>query len=112
MQFNPGMSEQQAKTKAHELYKNTKGHKCKQQNDQKKNDQVVGNELPSEKRPNNKQKWVDGSESEMFNKLEEIARSEFPKTPVLGSRITETLEPQNVNDDVIKYILTRVFKLD
>ena len=34
-----------------------------------------------------------GSESAMFNKLEEIARSDHPVTPFLKCRITRTLEP-------------------
>jgi hypothetical protein len=44
--------------------------------------------------------WINGTESEMFNKLEEIARSELPQTPVLQATITKTLEPCNVQDDV------------
>ena len=42
--------------------------------------------------------WVGGSESHMFNCLEAIARSETPRTPVLGARITRTLEPKFVDD--------------
>ncbi len=30
--------------------------------------------------------WKGGSESYMFNQLEEIAKSEHPQTPVLGCR--------------------------
>ena len=44
--------------------------------------------------------WQGGSESEMFNSLEEIACSEAPQTPVLNCRISRALEPQNVNDAV------------
>ena len=44
--------------------------------------------------------WVDGTESEMFNKLEQIAKSSLPKTPVLDATITRSLEPINVSDDV------------
>ena len=40
------------------------------------------------------------SESAMFNRLEEIAKSEMPCTPVLGCRISKALEPENVYDDV------------
>ena len=40
------------------------------------------------------------SESAMFNRLEEIARSEMPCTPVLGCRISKALEPDTVYDDV------------
>lgn len=38
-------------------------------------------------------RYSGGSESAMFNKLEEIAKSKHPATPFLGSRITRTLEP-------------------
>lgn len=37
--------------------------------------------------------WSGGTESEMFNKLESIAMSEEPRTPVLGCRISRALEP-------------------
>ena len=40
------------------------------------------------------------SESYMFNKLEEIAKSAEPRTPVLGGMISKALEPRNVNADV------------
>ena len=36
----------------------------------------------------------------MFNKLEEIAKSAEPRTPVLGGMISKALEPRNVNADV------------
>ena len=35
----------------------------------------------------------------MFNKLEEIAQSESPETPVLGGRISRALEPRNVGKE-------------
>nr|CAG4641448.1 EOG090X00SQ [Eurycercus lamellatus] len=40
--------------------------------------------------------WVGGTESHMFNKLEEIAQSDSPETPVLHCRISRALEPRNV----------------
>lgn len=40
-----------------------------------------------------KSKYRRGSESAMFNRLEEIARSDQPATPFLKCRITRTLEP-------------------
>ena len=45
--------------------------------------------------------WVSGSESHMFNKLESIARSPEPRTPVLGCRISRCLMKENVEDDFI-----------
>ena len=40
----------------------------------------------------------------MYNKLEEIARDKMPQTPVLGCRITRTLEPKSVGEDVSNII--------
>lgn len=36
----------------------------------------------------------------MFNKLESIAQSEEPRTPVLGCRISRSLEPSAVGNEV------------
>ncbi|CAG0917890.1 unnamed protein product, partial [Notodromas monacha] len=41
--------------------------------------------------------WMNGTESAMFNRLEEIAESDHPKTPVLGARISKALEPLYVD---------------
>ena len=40
------------------------------------------------------------SESSMFNKLESIALSEYPRTPVLGCLITKALFPKHVENHV------------
>lgn len=45
--------------------------------------------------------WEGGTESEMFNKLESIALSPSPKTPVLGCCITRALEPAAVKGEFI-----------
>ncbi|KPP67359.1 DNA polymerase subunit gamma-1-like, partial [Scleropages formosus] len=45
--------------------------------------------------------WTGGTESEMFNKLESIAHSAEPCTPVLGCRISRALEPEAVKDEFI-----------
>ncbi|KAM6961340.1 DNA polymerase subunit gamma-1 [Aplochiton taeniatus] len=45
--------------------------------------------------------WTGGTESAMFNKLESIAHSPEPATPVLGCRISRALEPQVVKDEFI-----------
>ena len=37
--------------------------------------------------------YIGGSESKMFNKLEAIAKSDTPTTPVLQARISRPLEP-------------------
>ena len=49
--------------------------------------------------------WSDGTESEMFNKLESIARSQVPQTPVLACRISNALLPRYVGND---YMTSRV----
>ncbi|KAL7672452.1 hypothetical protein ACOME3_007336 [Neoechinorhynchus agilis] len=46
-------------------------------------------------------KWSGGSESALFNFLEEVAMSDIPRTPVLKSQISRSLEPRNVNDDFL-----------
>lgn len=45
--------------------------------------------------------WTGGTESEMFNKLESIAMSDTPCTPVLGCRISRALEPSAVQGEVV-----------
>ncbi|XP_069046788.1 DNA polymerase subunit gamma-1 isoform X2 [Lepisosteus oculatus] len=45
--------------------------------------------------------WAGGTESQMFNKLESIAHSPEPCTPVLGCRISRALEPSAVKDEFI-----------
>lgn len=75
MQFNPSLTEQDAQIKAKALYEETKGKKVNKE-------------------------WTGGTESEMFNKLEEIAKESCPSTPVLNARITKALEPANVSEGV------------
>ncbi|XP_027240053.1 DNA polymerase subunit gamma-1 isoform X3 [Cricetulus griseus] len=45
--------------------------------------------------------WTGGTESEMFNKLESIAMSDTPRTPVLGCCISRALEPTVVQGEFI-----------
>ncbi|KAM5171282.1 DNA polymerase subunit gamma-1 isoform 1-T3 [Mantella aurantiaca] len=45
--------------------------------------------------------WTGGTESEMFNKLESIAMSPSPSTPVLGCRISRALEPAAVQGEFV-----------
>lgn len=44
--------------------------------------------------------WTGGTESEMFNKLESIALSPSPQTPVLGCHISRALEPAVAKGEV------------
>ena len=72
-QFNPNLSEKETMEVAAKLYANTKGTKT--------------NRKTIYKRPF----WRGGTESFVFNKLEEFAEQERPRTPVLGAGITEAL---------------------
>ncbi|KAJ6662774.1 hypothetical protein lerEdw1_010978 [Lerista edwardsae] len=45
--------------------------------------------------------WASGTESEMFNKLESIAMSTSPRTPVLGCHISRALEPAAVKGEFV-----------
>lgn len=72
-QFDPSLSEQETLEIAGKLYANTKGTKTSRR--------------ALYKRPF----WRGGTESFVFNKLEEFAEQERPRTPVLGAGITEAL---------------------
>jgi len=78
-QFNPGLSEAETTKVATALYKETKGAKT--------------NRKTLHKRPF----WRGGTESFVFNKLEEFAEQERPRTPVLGAGITEALMSRFIN---------------
>jgi DNA polymerase gamma 1 len=120
-QFNPSLSHEEAEEKAMVLYQSTKGSRkytlnkrgkylakemgmdilddtCVSQEDLKKiaqNSYCAMSSLMSERR------WDGGSESFTFNKLENIANSVFPTTPVLGNCITKALRPEYVGDQFI-----------
>ena len=107
LQFNPTMSEEEARKKARTMYAQTKGKRMKTNADKSSQ---VDDKSENENENDLSRKWVDGTESEMFNKLEEIARSNLPKTPVLGATITKTLEPANVSDEVIyRFIVQLIY---
>ncbi|KAI0024728.1 DNA polymerase family A [Xylariomycetidae sp. FL0641] len=72
-QFNPSLSEQQTVEIAGKLYASTKGTKT------------------NRKSLSKRAFWRGGTESFVFNKLEEFAEQERPRTPVLGCGITEAL---------------------
>lgn len=50
--------------------------------------------------------WCDGTESAMFNELENIAGKDEPSTPFLNSRLSRALEPKAVGVD--NYLPTRI----
>ncbi|KAH9993647.1 DNA polymerase gamma [Xylariaceae sp. FL0662B] len=72
-QFNPGLSEQETVDIAGKLFATTKGTKT------------------TRKALYKGPFWRGGTESFVFNKLEEFAEQECPRTPVLGAGITEAL---------------------
>lgn len=51
------------------------------------------------------QYWSGGTESAMFNKLESIALSTEPRTPILNCQISRALDPQNVGNEVGVFLL-------
>jgi DNA polymerase gamma 1 len=108
MRSNPELSAKEAKEKAKKIFTETKGSRKKsidskskilKENDSKQNNNEEENVVK------NKRQWFGGTESQMFNKLEEIAVSSEPRTPVLDCRISRALEPCIVKDN---YITSRI----
>lgn len=77
-QFCPQLSTEEAKRTAEKLYAATKGQKSKS----------TALDMPSF--------WRAGSESIIFNRLEEMANHEVPRTPVLGVAVTQALMAKNL----------------
>ncbi|KAG5925335.1 DNA-directed DNA polymerase gamma mip1 [Claviceps africana] len=78
-QFNPDLSEKETMEVASRLYANTKGAKTTRR---------LIHDRPF---------WRGGTESFVFNKLEEFAEQERPRTFVLGAGITEALMSQYIS---------------
>ncbi|KAJ5893826.1 DNA polymerase gamma [Penicillium taxi] len=78
-QFNPTLTEKQTQETAASLYKETKGTRTTRR---------LLSETPF---------WRGGTESFVFNKLEEFADQERPRTPTLGAGITEALMRRFIN---------------
>ena len=78
-QFNPSLTEKQTQETAANLYKETKGTRTSRR---------ALRETPF---------WRGGTESFVFNKLEEFADQERPRTPALGAGITEALMRRFIN---------------
>lgn len=77
--FNPSMSVDEAKRRAKELYRATKG---------------ISTRLEDGRRI-----YVGGTETLMFNMLEHIARSSPSRTPALDVAISDSLLKKNLNED-------------
>lgn len=78
-QFNPSLTEKETHKIATTLYKSTKGSKT------------------TRKALYDRPFWRGGTESFVFNKLEDFAEQERPRTPVLGAGITEALMRRFIN---------------
>ncbi|XP_059191026.1 DNA polymerase subunit gamma-1 [Centropristis striata] len=127
MQFNHRLSQIEASSKAKQMYALTKGirryHLSEEGEwlvneldidvEREENGSVTLQELrrisrlaaQSSRRKRwdlvDKRLWAGGTESDMFNKLESIAHSAEPATPVLGCRISRALEPKAVRNEFI-----------
>ncbi|EPE10356.1 dna polymerase gamma [Ophiostoma piceae UAMH 11346] len=87
-QFNPSLSEDETISIATKLYLTTKGTRTTRR--------------LLYKRPF----WRGGTESFVFNRLEEFAEQERPRTPVLGAGITEALMSRFINKN--GYLTSRI----
>ncbi|KAF2140565.1 uncharacterized protein K452DRAFT_48342 [Aplosporella prunicola CBS 121167] len=87
-QFNPTLTEEQTTETATKLYEETKGKKTK------------------DKAIQERSFWRGGTESFVFNKLEDFAEQERPRTPVLGAGITEALRKRFLGKNT--YITSRI----
>ncbi|KKA29314.1 hypothetical protein TD95_002383 [Thielaviopsis punctulata] len=87
-QFNPNLTEKETTDTASKLYANTKGIKTNRRTLWKRSF------------------WRGGTESYVFNKLEEFADQERPKTFVLGAGITEALMSRYIGKNA--YLTSRI----
>ncbi|KAK3113033.1 DNA-directed DNA polymerase gamma mip1, partial [Teratosphaeriaceae sp. CCFEE 6253] len=89
--FNPSLSEAEAEKVAQALYTQTKGTKVG-----RKAIRASGNF------------WSGGTESLVFNRLEDFAQQEKPRTPVLGAGITEALMKRFLGGNKGTYLTSRI----
>ncbi|GMG39614.1 unnamed protein product [Ambrosiozyma monospora] len=76
--FNPTITDAEASKTSKALYSATKG----------RSNMLEGNKI-----------WYGGSETVVFNRLEQIAEQEHPLTPVLGAGITSALQRKNLKSN-------------
>lgn len=117
-QFNPEMTKADAKSKARKMYTLTKGKKLYKLKDghlmeliKRVYTKYEAREVCSAYNTSfgdifDKPQWQGGTESAMFNRLEEIATSLQPVTPFLNCRLSRALEPSSESDS--KFIQTRI----
>ncbi|XP_011197773.2 DNA polymerase subunit gamma-1, mitochondrial [Bactrocera dorsalis] len=117
-QFNPTLSDTEARVKAQKMFAITKGKRV-----YKLREEFVDNyedrsysgydalKLAAScnravKEMFQHPKWVGGTESAMFNRLEEIASSNCPKTPFLNCRLSRALEVNSGDEN--RFLPTRI----
>ncbi|XP_062539605.1 DNA polymerase subunit gamma-1, mitochondrial [Armigeres subalbatus] len=117
-QFNPTFSDAEARSKAMKMFALTKGKKFyylkPDFRDEFPHKGYSGYEALKMAKVYNKSveemfekaRWEGGTESAMFNRLEEIAGSETPVTPFLGGRLSRALEPQEGTEE--RFLPTRI----
>ncbi|XP_069680448.1 DNA polymerase subunit gamma-1, mitochondrial isoform X1 [Periplaneta americana] len=117
-QFNPAMSDSEAKAKASKMFAMTKGkrkYRLKESYREVLEDRLYSMTEALKLRAKHgitleemfeHPQWIGGTESAMFNRLEEIANSKTPVTPFLNGRLSRALEPKEGMDD--RYLPTRV----
>ncbi|XP_015431348.1 PREDICTED: LOW QUALITY PROTEIN: DNA polymerase subunit gamma-1, mitochondrial [Dufourea novaeangliae] len=116
-QFNPNMTNAEAASKSRKMFAMTKGKRLYRLKPEYINEEILDKEYSAYEASRtaklfgktlsemfSNSKWTGGSESAMFNRLEEIANSEHPVTPFLNSRLTRALE----NETSSKYLPTKV----
>ncbi|XP_011190745.1 DNA polymerase subunit gamma-1, mitochondrial [Zeugodacus cucurbitae] len=117
-QFNPTLSDTEARVKSQKMFAITKGKRVynlrEEFLDNYENKSYSGYEalkLASScnravKEMFQNPKWVGGTESAMFNRLEEIASNNCPKTPFLNCRLSRALEVNNGDEN--RFLPTRI----
>lgn len=106
-QFNPTMSNQDALSKSKQMFSMTKGQKLYRLKKEFISESFTDKFYSGSEsfkiarifgKPRNecfeRGKWVGGSESAMFNSLEEIAGEQHPATPFLNARLSRALEEE------------------
>lgn len=119
-QFNPSMTNAEAISKSRKMFTLTKGKKVFRLRPEFVNDdledkpytsyqayQIAKLHGKSLKDIFQKSEWIDGSESAMFNQLEQISSSKQPVTPFLNARLSRAMETTNTDDDD-KFLPTKI----
>ncbi|EDW03213.1 DNA polymerase subunit gamma-1, mitochondrial [Drosophila grimshawi] len=119
-QFNPSLSATEAKAKAMKMFGATKGKRIyrlrEEFHDELEDRTYSGYEAKRLALQRNRSigevfhrpSWQGGTESAMFNRLEEIATREQPETPFLGCRLSRALETRGDADQEQRFLPTRV----